>query len=145
MVIHYLQNCNPPVLPHLQHIWGDDFFQQLDSTRCFFNLTCMVQNLVKKTFICHNNWSLGILFNGFMHYYSQVSIYNQIISISYSLMHSRYHDSPSLVIEEPFEKKNTAYSINSEKRFEKIKQVFFETFNAICNRSFTIEEFEYYN
>ncbi|KAJ6222438.1 hypothetical protein RDWZM_000983 [Blomia tropicalis] len=152
MVIHFLQmGCNPPVLPHLHSMFKEDFFQLVLQVIFFewksdmSKILHLVLNVTKNHFKQANFHPLGRLFVEFINYYSHPHVFNNIISIRHPIsfpFKRQSEDSSLIMIEDPFELKNTAYSVYHQYKWDHIRWTFSCTNVRIYNGLFTPNDFE---
>lgn len=144
MVIHFLQNCRPPVLPRLQALCPPNFFQQIYTPETMDSYLRQCHEYVSSKFKCQNQSSIGKLFADFICYFSDSSIFDNKISINEPLTrYYRHHNSSYIMIEDPFEEKNTAYSVYLFYRFMDIQRAFITSQNALKNGTFSKDNFEF--
>lgn len=148
MVIHFLQSgCTPAVLPRLQSLITTDFFKKTHHTGAMEDALTYVNQVIKKNFEERNKSSLGELFADFIHYYSQPQIFDKVISIRVlpyarsSLSYSSF--SSYISIEDPFELKNTAYSVYMKYKYQLIVSAFKRSHDALQNGTFSAQDFHY--
>lgn len=149
MVIHFLQNIHPPILPFMEcELLNSIHFDNVIQTG---QLQHHLKILIEKTrqiFISSNNLTLGELFFYFIEYYcyrlNHIYINNHIsIRKHYTqapVFKSRLSP-PILMIEDPFHYHNTAGSV-SFYSFGIIKNVFQETYSSLRNFTFSKFDFE---
>ncbi|KAL8604442.1 hypothetical protein ACOMHN_042271 [Nucella lapillus] len=127
MLIHYLQVCNPPVVPCLQMNHSERF-----------NPTVDLRNLQLDEPLFHkpseNRDSLGQLFQGFLNYYAfTFRPEYDVVSVRHGCVLNkqivqRNSQEPQqwkcLCVEEPFDLSNTARSVFDYNIFERVRTVF---------------------
>lgn len=145
MVIHYLQNgCYPAVLPRLQSLISTDFFCKIHSNGALEDSLLYVSQVVNNNFTAMNHSTVGELFSGFIHYYNQPDIFNHVISIRQMFGQRKLTSRSYISIEDPFELKNTAYSVYMRYKYEQIKNAFRLTHESIKNGTFSSKNSNYF-
>uniref|UniRef100_H2ZEL1 polynucleotide adenylyltransferase n=2 Tax=Ciona savignyi TaxID=51511 RepID=H2ZEL1_CIOSA len=122
MILHYLQNVKPCVIPSLQAIHEDEFTS-------FTKVQTMFEKISNLPVIRSENRSpVSELMKGFFKYFSQFDFVNKVISIrlgmSYHVARTadpRLWMKKCLKIEEPFDLSNVARAVQTGKKFDKIK------------------------
>lgn len=140
MVVHFLQICDPPVLPCLQVEDPANFASNGDYT--LYTLTGCLAN-----FKSLNTQTLGELFVNFLKYFSEQFDYERsAISVRLGRIVSkavvRSYRSPKnnatqwnfLAVEEPFDQTNAASAVHDPLSFQKIVTVFRMSYRLISNR-----------
>lgn len=127
MLIHYLQVCNPPVLPCLQKLYPHQFNSRTD-------LRTLRLDEPLQDYMTKNTASLGKLFLGFLEYYAYRFRPSQdVISVREGGVIPRHRvrggsTDPAqwkwLCIEEPFDLSNTARSVFDPNIFSRVMHVF---------------------
>ena len=129
MVIHYLQQCQPPILPSLQLLYS----RQFDAYESVLNYVHLPQACFNTALMMTNRQSLGELFKGFLEYYSKFDYNRHAISVRLGQVISLYQcsginwDNVKIGVEEPFNRQNSAYSVYEYYSFTKIVNCFKET------------------
>ncbi|KAL4141673.1 hypothetical protein QTP88_004265 [Uroleucon formosanum] len=138
MVINFLQNVEPPVLPSLQCIYGMKFSSNTD-----IEFVHMHEQLPSSGWRSDNKQSLGELLLQFFQYYNDFNFYKHAVSVRMGspipLEICRMADSAKnnpgqwkfIGIEEPFEKTNTARSVNNYNVFAQIKEAITNSYNQL--------------
>lgn len=140
MIIHFLQHCDPPVLPCLQVEDAANFTPNGDHT--LYTLTGCLANFKSK-----NTQPLGELFVLFLKYFSEEYDYDRsAISIRLGRVVSKatvraFRSTKNnatqwnfLAVEEPFERTNAASAVHDPLSFQKILAVFRMSYKLISNR-----------
>ncbi|XP_026823125.1 poly(A) RNA polymerase gld-2 homolog A-like [Rhopalosiphum maidis] len=138
MVINFLQSVEPPVLPSLQCIYGMKFSANTD-----IEFVHMHEQLPSSGWRSDNKQSLGELLLQFFEYYNDFNFYKYAVSVrmgSPILLEScRMADAAKnnpgqwkfIGIEEPFERTNTARSVNNHNVFAQIKEAISNSYNHL--------------
>uniref|UniRef100_A0A158QMS2 C2H2-type domain-containing protein n=1 Tax=Haemonchus placei TaxID=6290 RepID=A0A158QMS2_HAEPC len=100
LLLHYLQNCDPPVLPRLQEDFRDDSIQPVVVDNCdvYFHREVIPD-------WSQNRQSVGELFVGFLDYYARFDFGTQVVQIRRKkpLLKMEKDWNRSLCIEDPFD------------------------------------------
>lgn len=129
MVIHYLQQCQPCILPSLQLLYS----RQFDAYESVLNYVNLPQVCFNTSLMMTNRQSLGELLKGFVEYYSTFNYNRHAISVRLGQVISLYQcsginwDNVKIGVEEPFNRQNSAYSVHGYYSFTKIVNCFKET------------------
>ncbi|XP_022165139.1 poly(A) RNA polymerase gld-2 homolog A-like [Myzus persicae] len=138
MVINFLQSVEPPVLPSLQCIYGMKFSSYTD-----IEFVHMHEQLPSSGWRSDNKQSLGELLLQFFEYYNDFNFYKLAVSVRMGspipLESCRMADAAKnnpgqwkfIGIEEPFEKTNTARSVNNHNVFSQIKEAITNSYNQL--------------
>jgi poly(A) RNA polymerase GLD2 len=139
MVIHYLQSgCKEAVLPCLHQMYPDKFSPYIDVEKIKVN-----EQIPK--WDSHNQDSLGELLIGFLEYYARKFDYARAavsvrlgchVPIKLCMQTRSYKNDPHqwkyLCVEEPFDLTNTARSVYDKEAFDKIRGVFYASWQRLA-------------
>ena len=121
MVIHYLQQCQPPILPSLQLLYQEYF----DANENVLKYVDLPQTCFNTVLMENNRQTLGDLLKGFLEYYSNFKYDRNVISIRLGkLIHPNLYSDKwynvNIGVEEPFSRQNSAYSVYDVHGYNKI-------------------------
>ncbi|EFP00999.1 hypothetical protein CRE_20741 [Caenorhabditis remanei] len=142
LVVHFLQcGVSPAVLPNLQYVFPDKFDKKLplDELLLYGDISDKLPVSVP------NTWSLGELFIGFFHYYSNFDFEKYAISIRSgqvvprSLLPRDTANYP-MFIEEPFDAINTARSVRTSEHMKQIKREIRKGLSVFNAQKFTMRD-----
>ncbi|CAI4232427.1 unnamed protein product [Auanema sp. JU1783] len=121
MLIHYLQNCEPPVLPRLQEDFKTDSTPQkiIEGWDVYFH-----DKITKKK--SKNTMKVSELFLGFLDYFSSFNYYHKVIQIrrKEELLKMEKRWNRPICIEDPFDLKHNLGNVVNSKMFLFIRQCF---------------------
>lgn len=139
MVIHYLQVCEPPVLPCLQKLVSRRYDQHNSIDQAMSNW-----RRYPAKWRSNNNSNLRQLLKGLFRYYGYTFKYDQhVISVREGRALDRssvYTANPEdrhnpwnsfLCVEEPFNRSNTTRSLNDKDKFDRMIELLRMSYNAL--------------